>query len=122
MPSPAFLATTSISGIFIDAAGERLLTTQRSRGLAPARPHHPDQLLKNVDALLADNHFPGFVIPICAAARVRDLPVVLDIDKPTELSDPLLALGSHTIFSAEALRASSGIDQLEAAPARAAKY
>jgi len=115
-------ATTSISGIFIDPVGERLLTTRRSQGLAPARPHQPDRLLQNVDALLADNHFPGFVIPICAAARARDLLVVLDIDKPTELSDPLLALGSHAIFSAEALRATSGIDQLDAALARAAEY
>ena len=115
-------ATTSVSGIFIDPAGERLLTTRRSKGLAPARPRQPDRLLQNVDAVLADNHFPGFVIPICEAARSRDIPVVLDIDKPTELSDPLLTLGSHTIFSAEALRATSGTDQLEAALAQAAKY
>jgi len=115
-------ATTSISGIFIDAAGERLLTTRRSQGLAPARPRQPNRLLKNVDVVLADNHFPGFVIPICEAARSRDIPVVLDIDKPTELSDSLLALGSHTIFSAEALRATSGTDQLEAALDRAAEH
>jgi len=115
-------ATTSISGIFIDPAGERLLTTRRSQGLAPARPRQPDRLLQDVDALLADNHFPGFVLPICAAARASNIPVVLDIDKPTELSDPLAELGSHTIFSAEALRATSGIDQLEEALDRAAKY
>ena len=115
-------ATTSISGIFIGPAGERLLTTRRSHGLASARPQQPYGLLRGVDALLADNHFPGFVIPICATARAADLPVVLDIDKPTELSDPLLTLGSHAIFSAEALRAASGIDQLEGALARAMEY
>jgi sulfofructose kinase len=115
-------ATTSVSGIFVDAAGERLLTTRRSQGLASARPREPDRLLQDVDALLADNHFPEFVVPICAAARERKLPVVLDIDKPTELNDPLLALGSHTIFSAEALRATTGIEQLEGALARAAEH
>jgi sulfofructose kinase len=115
-------ATTSVSGIFIDAAGERLLTTRRSHGLASARPRRPDRLLRNVDVLLADNHFPGYVVPICAAARARGLPVVLDVDKPAELDDPLLALGSHVIFSAEALRAATGITRLETALARAAEH
>jgi sulfofructose kinase len=96
------------------------LATRHSQGLASARPRDPDRLLQNVDALLADNHFPGYVTPICAAARARNLPVVLDIDRGTELSDPLLALSTHAIFSAEALRATSGIDQLEVALVRAA--
>jgi sulfofructose kinase len=39
-------ATTSVSGIFIDPAGERLLTTRRSQGLAPARPRQPNRLLQ----------------------------------------------------------------------------
>src|SRR5262249_15605337 len=108
--------------IFIDAAGERLLTTRRSHGLASARPRRPDRLLQGVDVLLADNHFPGYVVPICRAARARDLPVVLDVDKPTEFDDPLLALGSHVIFSAEALRMATGIARLDTALARAAEH
>ena len=115
-------ATTSVSGIFIDAEGERLLTTRRSHGLASARARRPDRLLQNVDVLLADNHFPEYVVPICTAARACDLPVVLDVDKPAELDDPLFALGSHVIFSAEALRAATGITRLETALARAAEH
>ena len=115
-------ATTSISGIFIDCNGERLLTTRRSQGLAPTRARHPDGLVQNIDVLLADNHFTEYVLPICAAARARGLPVVLDIDKPTKLSDGLLAQGSHVIFSAEALGATSGTDQLELALTRAAEH
>ncbi len=103
-------AGTSLSGIFVDAAGERLLATRRSPGLGSTKPADPECLLHGVDVVLVDNHFPVFVAPVCDAARRRALPVVLDVDKPVELRDPLLALASHPIFSAEALRAATAID------------
>jgi sulfofructose kinase len=40
---------------------------------------------------------------------------VLDVDKAVEPGHPLLALATHPIFSAEALRATSGVDDLAAA-------
>jgi sugar/nucleoside kinase (ribokinase family) len=115
-------AAPSVSGILVDAQGERLLTTRRSRDLATVRPPDPQGLLRGVCVLLADNHLPAFVVPICEAARERGLPVVLDIDKPTHMSDPLLALATHPIFSAEALRATSGAGDLEAALALAGGF
>ncbi len=114
-------AETSISGIFVDAAGERLLTTRRSFGLEAARPGDLERLLHRADVVLADNHFPAFVTPVCERTRARALPVVLDVDKPVELSDPLVALVSHPIFSAEALRAATGIDDPPRALAAADK-
>ena len=73
--------------------------------------------------VLADNHFPDFALPICRAARERNIPVVLDVDKPaTEASDPLLAHASHAIFSAEALRAAAGVADLPEALARASTF
>jgi sugar/nucleoside kinase (ribokinase family) len=108
-------ASTSISCIFIDAAGERLLSTRRAQGLAGARPADPDALVQDVDVVLADNHFADFVLPICAAARARGLPLVLDVDKAVDPAHPLLALATHPIFSAEALRATSGVDDLATA-------
>jgi sulfofructose kinase len=108
-------AVASLSGIFIDAAGERLLATRREQGLAEAQAQDPDRLVRDVAVVLADNHFRDFVMPICQAACHRGIPIVLDIDKPTEPADPLFALASHTIFSAEALRATSGVDVLEKA-------
>jgi sugar/nucleoside kinase (ribokinase family) len=45
---------------------------------------------------------------------------VLDIDRATRLDDPLHALASHAIFSAEALRATGGTSDLEEALRRAA--
>jgi sulfofructose kinase len=111
-------ATVSVSGIFVDPRGERLLTTRREQGLAAARVGDPEAVVQGVDVVLADNHFADFVLPICRAASRRGLPVVLDIDKPTRTDDPLLACASHAIFSAEALRDTTG-DDGEAALRRA---
>jgi hypothetical protein len=72
--------------------------------------------------VLADNHFPPFVAPICEGARARGIPVVLDIDKPADICDPLMPLVSHPIFSAEALGAGTGIDDLPRALTAAGKH
>jgi sulfofructose kinase len=103
-------ATSSLSGIFVDQAGERLLATRRAQGLAGARPRDAEAALADVDVVLADNHFPDFVAPICAAAFRRGLRLVLDFDRPSGLSDPLLPFASHPVFSAEALRGIGGAD------------
>jgi sulfofructose kinase len=109
-------ATTSVSGIFLDPAGERLLTTRRAQGVESERPGDCERLIEGVHAVLADNHFADFVVPICGTARERNIPVVLDVDKPdTDPADPLFALASHAIFSAEALRATTAICDLAAA-------
>jgi sulfofructose kinase len=117
-------AATSVSGIFVDPAGERLLTTRRAQELEKAPPPSDcARLIEGIDVLLADNHFPDFVLPICRVARERNIPVVLDVDKPaTKASDPLLAHASHAIFSAEALRAAAGVADLPAALARASTF
>jgi sugar/nucleoside kinase (ribokinase family) len=113
---------TSLSGIFVDADGERLLATRRGQGLRTARPPDPQLLLRDVDVVLADNHFPDFVLPICQAAALRGIRIVLDVDRATAQDDPLLALATHPIFSAEALRATTGIPDLEAALDRAGGF
>jgi sulfofructose kinase len=112
-------AATCVSGIFLDRDGERLLTTRRDDALASTRPDAPERMLHGVDALLVDNHFPHFVVAICEAARVRDVPIVLDVDKPAASHDALFGLATHTIFSAEALRATTGLEDLAAGLARA---
>jgi sugar/nucleoside kinase (ribokinase family) len=96
-------AVASVSLILLDAAGEKTIATRRGSGLATAVPADPHRLAADVDAVLADNRFPDFVTPICRAAHVRGIPVVIDLDRATTPDDPLIALGSHVIASAEAL-------------------
>ena len=91
---------TPLSAIFIDARGDRMIMTYRDDRIAAATPPEPTGLVATADAVLADNRFPDFVRPICTAARERGLTVVLDADKPTDLSDPLLRIATHVIFSA----------------------
>jgi sugar/nucleoside kinase (ribokinase family) len=103
---------SSISAISIDARGERAIVNYRDEGLTAARAENPAALVASVDAVIADNRFPEFVRDVCAAARARDIPVVLDADEPRRDSNALLALVSHVIFSAEGLRATAGTDHL----------
>jgi sugar/nucleoside kinase (ribokinase family) len=106
-------ARAPVSGIMIDAAGERMIATYRDRRIEAARPANPDALVANVTVLLADNRFADFVQPICEAARRRGIPVVLDADRPTAENSPLFAIATHVVFSSECLRATTGCADLD---------
>lgn len=111
----------SVSGIFIDRAGEKMVATLHGRGLDGAAPPDAAALVADIDVLLVDNRFPAFVAPICRAAAARSIPVVLDVDKATRIDDPLFATASHLIFSSEALAATTASADLGAALIRIAK-
>lgn len=102
-------AAASVSLIMIDAAGEKMIATRRGKGLSEARHPDPSGAVASIAALLVDNRFPEFVTPLCQAARARGIHVVIDFDKQTALDDPLLAMGTHVIASAEALCTSTGV-------------
>lgn len=105
-------ATAPVSGIMVDAAGERMIVTHRDKRIETARLADPDQLVADVSLLLADNRFPELVRPVCEAAKRRGIPIVLDADRPTVEDDPLFAIPTHVIFSGECLRATTGLDDL----------
>jgi sulfofructose kinase len=111
---------SSMSAICIDPRGERAIVNYRDDRLAEARPSDPSAIVATAQAVLADNRFPEFVLPICAAARARGIPVVLDADKPTRTTDELLGAASHVVFSAEGLRATAGTHDLGAGLERVA--
>jgi sulfofructose kinase len=106
---------TALSAIFIDARGDRMIVTHRDDRLAAATPDDPADLVAAADAVVADNRFPEFVRPICVAARARGLIVVLDADRPTQVSDDLFRIATHVVFSTECLRATTVLDDLGAA-------
>jgi sulfofructose kinase len=100
--------STALSAIFINARGDRTIVTYRDERVATTLPSDPESVVATADIVLADNRFPDFVTPICAAARRRNLRVVLDGDRPTFEDDPLFRLASHLIFSSECLRQTTG--------------
>ncbi|MGO4711895.1 sugar kinase [Bradyrhizobium sp. 2TAF24] len=113
-------ATTPVSSIMIDAAGERTVVTYRDPKLWNVILPEADTLLDGVDAVLTESRCSDFVAPLCRQARRRGLPVVLDADRVMTLDEEVLALSTHVIFSAEALHATAGSDDFADALARIA--
>ena len=72
--------------------------------------------------MLIDNRFPEFVMAVCQAAQARNIPIVIDLDQATTVDDPLLALGTHVVSSAEALRGTTGLDDTGAGLKRLAEH
>jgi sugar/nucleoside kinase (ribokinase family) len=104
--------STALSAIFMNARGDRTIVTYRDERIATAVPADPNRIVAAADAVLADNRYPDFVRPICEAARRRNIPIVLDGDRPTVEDDPLFRLATHIIFSSECLRETTGTTDL----------
>ena len=103
---------TSVSAILIDATGARTIATYTDREMMQAASRDADNLVADADGVLLDNRRPKFVGPICDAAVKRGLPIVMDVDKASDLDDPLLVNATHAIFSGESLRSSTKCDGL----------
>jgi sulfofructose kinase len=104
--------STALSAIFMNMRGDRTIVTYRDERIAAAAPKDPERVVSAADAVLADNRYPEFVQPICEAARRRNLPVVLDGDRPTVEDDPLFRVATHVVFSWECLRETTGVADL----------
>ena len=115
-------AASGLSAIMVDAVGRRTIVSYGDEQLSLVRPANAVGLAAAADALLADNRFPEFSLPICRAARARGIPVVVDADMPTDVADPMFAVASHIIFSAECLRAIAATDDLAAGLARVSRH
>jgi len=105
----------SVSLIMIDASGEKLISTRRGHGLRGIAPPDAARAVAEADAVLLDNRYPDFVIPIAKAAAARGIPRVLDIDYGEAAYVPTLLFCDYVIASSEALRAITGVEDLGAA-------
>lgn len=100
---------TPISGVMIDPTGERTIVTFRDPALWKVKLPDPDRLLADSASLMVENRCAAFMMEVCAEARRRDIPVIVDVDTPMSLNDGLLAASSHMIFSSDALQATAGL-------------
>ncbi|WP_375412976.1 sugar kinase [uncultured Bradyrhizobium sp.] len=106
---------TPISNIMIDPSGERTIVTFRDPDLWKVHLPDTDMLLNDCDAILTENRCAEFCTDLCAEARRRGIPVVVDVDRAMSMREGLLTASSHLIFSSEALQATAGItDDAEA--------
>ena len=90
--------STALSAIFMNARGDRTIVTYRDERIAATVPADAAAIVATADAVLVDNRYPDFVLPICAAARARGIPVVVDGDRPTVEDDPLFRLPAISFF------------------------
>lgn len=108
-------ALSSVSLILLDASGEKTIATRRGEGLTSAVPADAEKAVDGMDAVLLDNRYPNFMMPIVAAAAKRGIPRVLDLDRAAAIDDPLLNGATHVISSAEAMRGTTGEQDFDAA-------
>lgn len=100
---------TPISTVMIDPGGERTIITFRDPELWKVRLPDADGVLNDCGAILAESRCAGFCTDLCAEARRRGIPVVIDVDSALSIREGLLAASSHLIFSSEALQATAGV-------------
>src|ERR1700723_695851 len=100
---------TPISNIMIDPSGERTIVTFRDPELWKVRLPDADKLLEDCDAILTENRCAEFCTDLCAEARRRGIPVVVDVDRAMSLRGGLLTASSHLVFSSEALQSTAGV-------------
>ena len=95
---------TPISNIMIDPSGERTIVTFRDPELWRVRLPDADRLLEDCDAILTESRCAAFCTDLCAEARRRGIPVVVDVDHAISLREGLLTASSHLVFSSEPLQ------------------
>lgn len=112
---------TPISTVMIDPGGERTIITFRDPELWKVRLPEADRMLSDCDAILAESRCAAFCTDLCAEARRRGIPVVIDVDSAISMREGLLTASSHLIFSSEALQATADIADDVAALQKLAK-
>jgi len=100
---------SSLSAVFVDDAGERLIVNHTD----PDMPTEPDWLLDALEwealaVVLADARWPEGAEAVLRAARARGLPAVLDADVPLPPQARLPSAATHVAFSLAGLREHAG--------------
>jgi len=80
-----------------------------------------DELLEDCSAILTENRCAEFCTELCAEARRRGIPVVVDVDRTMSMREGLLTASSHLVFSSEALQSTAGVADDGAALKKIAK-
>ncbi len=70
---------------------------------------HPETLLEDCDAILTESRCAEFCTDLCAEARRRGIPVIVDVDRAMSLHEGLLTASSHLVFSSEPLQETADV-------------
>jgi sulfofructose kinase len=100
---------TPISNIMIDPSGERTIVTFRDPELWKVHLPSADTLLEDCHAILTESRCAEFCTDLCAEARRRGIPVIVDADRAMSLREGLLTVSSHLVFSSEPLQETADV-------------
>jgi len=104
--------TTPITAAIIDRAGGRMVVNHVSPDLYRDADPRPAGTIDGVDAVVVDCRWPAGSIATLRAARAAGIPAIVDVDRPlTNDAEPILELGTHLVFSRDALCATAKIVQ-----------
>jgi sulfofructose kinase len=93
-------ARSSVSGIVVDARGERMIVNFRGADLPGETRWLPLAQVAGVDAVLADPRWPEGALALFEAARRHGIPTVLDADVAEDaVFDALLPHTDYAVFS-----------------------
>src|SRR6266568_2976984 len=100
---------TPISAVMIDPSGERTIVTFRDPHLWHVKLPDFDTLLDDCAAILTESRCAEFCTDLCAEARRRGIPVIVDADRALSLREGLLTASSHLVFSSEPLQETADV-------------
>lgn len=100
---------TPISAVMVDPSGERTIVTFRDPELWKVRLPGTETLLEDCAAILTESRCAGFCTDLCAEARRRGIPVIVDVDRAMSLREGLLTASSHLVFSSEPLQETADV-------------
>jgi sugar/nucleoside kinase (ribokinase family) len=112
---------TPISAIMIDPSGERTIVTFRDPELWKVHLPPSETLLEDCAAILTESRCAEFCTDLCAEARRRGIPVIVDVDRAMSLREGLLNASSHLVFSSEPLQETADVADDGAALKKIAK-
>ncbi len=112
---------SSLSAIFVDAAGERMIVNYRDPALPEAADRLPDLFALRLGAVLADTRWPAGAAAVVAEARAKNLPAVIDAEPPVRAASKALLAASHIAFSRDGLAEWAETDDVERGLVDAAK-
>src|SRR5712675_1580613 len=112
---------TPISAVMVDPSGERTIVTFRDPELWKVRLPYNETLLDDCDAILTESRCAEFCTDLCAEARRRGIPVIVDVDRAMSLREGLLNASSHLVFSSEPLQETADVTDDGAALKKIAK-
>ncbi|QWG12906.1 sugar kinase [Bradyrhizobium sediminis] len=100
---------TPISSVMVDPSGERTIVTFRDPELWKVRLPGTETLLEDCAAILTESRCAEFCTDLCAEARRRGIPVIVDVDRAMSLREGLLTASSHLVFSSEPLQETADV-------------